>query len=132
MRCAISRLEQPQALPREGVVTASPISTMPTSASTQTSGPPAQVTPSSLIAANRVDASEFRFSRRRILLRGRAGRERMARERETERRSHSLGHPAIVEEEEGVAGVEQDRAERAQRNLSRAPSPSIASHASGS
>jgi len=64
--------------------------------------------------------------------RGRAGRERIARERETERRSHSLGHPAIVEEEEGVAGVEQDRAERAQRNLSRAPSPSIASRASGS
>ena len=57
---------------------------------------------------------------------------RVARERETERRSHSLGHPAIVEEEEGVAGVEQDRAERAQRNLSRAPSPSIASRASGS
>ena len=64
--------------------------------------------------------------------RGRAGGQRVAGEREIERRSHSLGHPAIVEEEEGVAGVEQDRAEGAQRNLSRAPSPSIASRASGS
>ena len=60
-------------------------------------------------------------------------------EGQTQLRAHALGHAPVVEMEEGVAGVEQDRPERrraeggrAQRNRSRAASPSIASRASGS
>jgi len=64
-------------------------------------------------------------------LRGPGG-EPVPRERQAERGPHSLGHAGIVEEDEGVARVEEDRAEPAQRNLSSAASPSIASCASGS
>ena len=62
---------------------------------------------------------------------GGAGGQPVAGERQAERRAHRRGHTVVVQEHERVPGVEENRAQ-GQRNRSSAPSPSMASRASGS